>query len=485
MDTRIAFTSFEDLETDALVLVAFEQAAQAHPWLAELAQSGEFTGKFLDTVILHHPTELKARRLVAIGGGKADKFTPAEMRKLAGAIVRTLKAKQMKRIALVLSEAFQYPEFVAACSGGAVLGSWEPDARKTKKDPNGAGTGVEEFTLLCPGGTPELEESFRRGHIMATAQNFARDLSNEPPNVLTPTELAHRATTMAAEHNLACDILDQDRMRQLGMGALLGVAQGSAEAPRLIVLSYTPTAQRDGAHLGIIGKAVTFDTGGISIKPSEGMEKMKFDMAGGAAAIAAMQAIAQLKPYIAVTAFIPAVENMPGSRAQRPGDIVTSLSGKTIEILNTDAEGRLILADAMTYAKRQGVTHMIDAATLTGAIVMALGGINTGVFSNNDLFQRRVLEAAQTQGEKMWPMPMDDEYRDMLKSAYADIPNIGSKGAGSITAAKFLQEFVDDTPWVHLDIAGTAWLDESKPFLSKGPTGVGVRTFVQLAQNWE
>ena len=482
METRIVFSPFEELETDALVLVAFEQAAQAHPWLAELAQSGEFTGKFLDTVILHHPTDLKARRLVAIGGGKADKFTPSEMRKLAGAIVRTLKAKQMKRVALLLSEAFQYPEFVAACSGGALLGAWEPDSRKTKKD-NGAG--VEEFTLVCPGGPPELEESFRRGRILSVAQNFARDLSNEPPNILTPTELARRAHQMALEQGLGCDILDESRMRELGMGTLLGVSQGSAEPPKMIVLSYTPAAQRDQVHLGIIGKAVTFDTGGISIKPSEGMEKMKFDMAGGAAAIGAMQAIAQLKPYVAVTAFVPAVENMPGSKAQRPGDIVTSLAGKTVEILNTDAEGRLIMADAITYAKRHGCTHLIDAATLTGAIVMALGGINTGVFTNNEPFQRRVLDAAQQQGEKMWPLPMDDEYRDMLKSAYADIPNIGSKGAGSITAAKFLQEFVEDTPWVHLDIAGTAWLDDTKPFLAKGPTGVALRTFVQLAQNWD
>lgn len=482
METRILFSPFEELDTDALVLIAFEQAAQAHPWLAELAQSGEFTGKFLDSVILHHPTDLKARRLVAFGGGKADKFTPAEMRKLAGAIIRTLKAKHVKRVALLLSEAFQYPEFVAACSGGALLGAWEPDSRKTKKD-NGAG--VEEFSLVCPGGPPELEEHFRRGRTLGVAQNFARDLANEPPNILTPAELARRAHQMALDHGLGCDILDETRMRELGMGSLLGVAQGSAQEPKMIVLSYTPTAQRDQVHLGIIGKAVTFDTGGISIKPSEGMEKMKFDMAGGAAAIGAMMAIAQLKPYVAVTAFIPAVENMPGHNAQRPGDIVTSLSGKTIEILNTDAEGRLIMADAITYAKRHGCTHLIDAATLTGAIVMALGSINSGAFSNNDLFQRRVLDAASQQGEKMWPLPMDDDYRDMLKSPYADIPNIGSKGAGSITAAKFLQEFVEDTPWVHLDIAGTAWLDDGKPFLSKGPTGVALRTFVQLAQNWD
>jgi leucyl aminopeptidase len=234
-----------------------------------------------------------------------------------------------------------------------------------------------------------------------------------------------------------------------------------------------------------VGKAVTFDTGGISLKPADNMDRMKFDMAGGAAMVGAMLAIAQIKAPIPVTAFIPAVENMPGGKAQRPGDIVKTMSGLSVEILNTDAEGRLIMADTITYAKRQGATHLVDAATLTGAIVMALGAVNSGVFSNSDEFQRQVVDVARGQGEKVWPMPMDDEYREMLKSNYADIPNIGSKGAGSVTAAKFLQEFVGDTPWVHFDIAGTAWIDEAKPHMSAGPTGVGVRTFTQLALQWD
>jgi leucyl aminopeptidase len=330
----------------------------------------------------------------------------------------------------------------------------------------------------------ELSAPFRKGQTLAQAQNLARDLANDPPNILTPMVLAGRARDVAAAEGLECDILDAPRMRQLGMGALLGVAQGSAEPPCLIHLGYRPSTP-SAVHLAIVGKAVTFDTGGISIKPADGMEQMKYDMAGGAAAIAAMQAIARLKPPIQVSAFIPSAENMPDAKAQRPGDIVTSLSGKTIEILNTDAEGRLILADAITYAKQQGVTHIIDAATLTGAIVHALGSLYSGVFSNNEPFQRRVLDAASQQGEKMWALPMDEEYREMLKSAFADIPNIGSKGAGSITGAKFIEEFAGDTPWAHLDIAGTAWLNEPKPYLAKGPTGVAVRTFVELAINWE
>jgi leucyl aminopeptidase len=272
-------------------------------------------------------------------------------------------------------------------------------------------------------------------------------------------------------------------MKQLGMGSLLGVAMGSAEPPAMIVIRYRPAVPTT-THLGLVGKGVTFDSGGLSIKPADGMEKMKYDMAGGAAMIGAMRAIAQLSPPIAVTAIIPAVENMTGSRAQRPGDIVTSLSGKTIEVLNTDAEGRLILADALTYARRLGCTHLVDAATLTGAIVVALGHIYVGLFASDDGLRERVMAAAEAEGEKMWQMPLDEEYKDYLKSAFADLPNIGGRWGGAITAATFLKEFADSTPWVHLDIAGTAWLDDAKPHLSKGPSGVGVRTFVRLATGW-
>jgi leucyl aminopeptidase len=263
---------------------------------------------------------------------------------------------------------------------------------------------------------------------------------------------------------------------------LLGVAQGSAEPPVLIVVRYQPkNAKKAKMHLGLVGKAVTFDTGGVSIKPAENMEKMKYDMAGGAAMLGAMKAIAALKPAVPVTAIIPSVENMVGSRAQRPGDVVTTMSGKTVEVLNTDAEGRLILADALTYAKTQGCTHLVDAATLTGSIVVALGHLRVGVFANNDAWRDRVLASANANGERMWPMPLDEDYKEQLKSIIADLPNIGTRWGGSITAAMFLKQFADPAPWVHLDIAGTAWLDEAKPDLAKGPSGVGVRTFVDLA----
>jgi leucyl aminopeptidase len=274
-------------------------------------------------------------------------------------------------------------------------------------------------------------------------------------------------------------------MAKLGMGALLGVAQGSTNPPFLISLEYRPSRTEGKDHLALIGKGVTFDTGGLSIKPSDGMEKMKYDMAGAAAVIGAMRAIAQLKPPMPVTAYAPLVENMINGDAQRPGDIVTTLSGKTVEVLNTDAEGRLILADTLTYANRNGATYIVDAATLTGAIGVALGHYNLGAFTNDQEFLNRFLKAAQIAGEKAWQLPMDDDYKEYLKSGFADLPNIGGRHGGSITAAWFLREFADPTPWIHLDIASTAWLDDGKGWLSKGPSGVAVRSLVQLTLDWK
>jgi leucyl aminopeptidase len=366
---------------------------------------------------------------------------------------------------------------------GALLGAWEAD--KYKSDPKKDGKQVDTFSIIVPGvGLQALQSALERGRIIGEAQNLARDLVNEPANKLMPRDLAEAAKKMAGEFGLECEVLDQRAMAELGMGALLGVAQGSTNPPFLIVLKYRPSLSKGSSHLALVGKGVTFDTGGISIKPSDGMEKMKYDMAGAAAVIGAMRAIAQLKPPIPVTGYVPTVENMLNGNAQRPGDIVTSLSGKTIEVLNTDAEGRLILADAITYANRNGATHIVDAATLTGAIGIALGHYNIGAFTNNDEFLQRFLKAARGAGEKTWQLPLEEEYKEYLKSAFADLPNIGGRYGGSITAAWFLREFADPTPWVHLDIASTAWLDDAKTWLSNGPTGVAVRSFVELAMDW-
>lgn len=487
MNISLSFFPLDRVDTDAVIVPVFEGdlpklgGPALNQWMAELAKSEEFRGKALELAVLPMPADLKTRRLVLAGAGKREKWDANELRKLTGAAIRALKPKGVRSAAILLDVAED--AMVEAAVEGAILANWEPDRHKTGKK---EAKSLEAFKVVVPGGATELNDALSRGEIIGEAQNLTRDLANEPGNLLPPRELAARAKKMAAGHALECEVLDEARMKDLGFGSLLGVSMGSAEPPVLIVLGYRPAkGNPGGAHLALVGKGVTFDTGGISIKPSEGMEKMKYDMAGGAAMIGAMQALAQLKPSIAVTAYIPAVENMPGSKAQRPGDIVKSLSGKTVEVLNTDAEGRLILIDAITYAKRHGATHMVDAATLTGAIGVALGSVQAGAFTNNDEMLARVMEAARSQGEKMWHMPLDEEYRESLKSACADMPNIGPRAGGAITAAMFLKEWAEDTPWVHLDIANVAWLDDGKPWLAKGPSGFGVRTFVQLAMGWK
>ena len=478
MEIRLESKPVAEVEADALVMVGYEGIAPSIDALKELYDSGEFTGKALEIAVLHRPAGMKTKRLVIAGGGDRAKYDSSELRKISGAVVRSLKSKGVRSIAIDLEEPYRSDNFVAAAVEGAMLGDFENDRYKTdlaKKEKH-----LDSFIVL--GGS---QSAVDRGRILGEAQNFARLLINEPGNKLNPTRLAEYGREVSAEYGLSCDVLDRDRMQQLGMGALLGVASGSAEPPAMIVLRYLPPDEppsRD--HLALIGKGVTFDTGGISIKPAESMDKMRYDMAGGAAVLGAMRAIAQLKPRIPVTGVIPTVENMPGSRAQRPGDIVTTLSGKTVEVLNTDAEGRMILIDALTYAQRLGCTHLIDTATLTGAIVIALGDVYAGAFTNNESFLQKVLAAAKASGEKLWHMPLDEEYKEPLKSAFADLHNIGGRPAGAVTAAMFLRDFVGDTAWVHLDIAGPAWVDEAKPYTAKGASGVGVRTFVQLAQTW-
>jgi leucyl aminopeptidase len=479
-------TSAAEEVRGALGVIVFEGGpdptiAEQSGWLADLRSRSEFTGKLYDTVVLHKPQGLAASRLILIGGGKRDTFSAVEARRAAGALVRTLKPKAVRSVALLLENAS--PELAQAVVEGAILGAW--DADKYKNDPKKSEKQVEQFALVVPSGDQAvLKAAVGRARTIAEAQNVTRDLVNEPANRLAPADLVTAARSVSEETGIEIEVLDHQAMTELGMGALLGVAQGSENPPFLIVLKYRPQQAAGSDHLALVGKGVTFDTGGISIKGAEGMEKMKYDMAGAAAVIGAMKAIGNLRPSIPVTGYIPAVENMLDGRAQRPGDIVTSLAGKTIEVINTDAEGRLILADALTYANRNGATHMVDAATLTGAIGVALGHYNIGAFTNNQPFLDRFLAATRAAGEKTWQMPLEEDYKEYLKSAFADLPNVGGRAGGSITAAWFLKEFADPTPWVHLDIAATAWLDDAKPWLAKGPTGVAVRTFVALALKW-
>ncbi|MFZ1145918.1 MAG: leucyl aminopeptidase [Bryobacteraceae bacterium] len=470
----------EHVAAAALIVPVFEREKESRFGAAPFVESGEVAGKADEFTLLHNPTGAAAARVLLAGGGKAGRFDAAGLRKLVAASVRFLKEKNVQSAAVLLEGNRTGAEYASAAVEGAILGDFEPNRHKTGSDKKT----LESFAVVCPGGAAGLDAAVARGQVLAESQNFTRALANEPANLLTPLKMAAAARQMSQEQGLECEVLERGDLERLGMGALLGVAQGSAEPPVLIVIRYRPQEAASAAHLGLIGKGVTFDTGGISIKPSEGMEKMKYDMSGGAAMLGAIRAIAQLKPPLAVTAFIPCVENMPGSRAQRPGDIVTSMSGKTVEVLNTDAEGRLILADALAYARRQGCTHLVDAATLTGAIVVALGHIHAGLFSSDDALRDRVLRAARAEGERMWPMPLDEDYKEGLKSAFADIANIGPRWGGAITAAIFLKEFAAETPWVHLDIAGTAWLDEAQPHMPKGPTGLPVRTLVRLATDW-
>ncbi len=497
MQINVEAKPYAALETEALVSFVFEESELVQGRIAEidqaangllknLAKSGELTGKTLEMTLIHSPAGLKAARLLLVGAGKREQFNSATLRKLAGAALRYLKARSVKQLAYLVRENASAEETSQTIVDGALAANFECDKYKTDKK---ADKSVETISLVgfSDADRAAAEKGLARGRTIADALNFTRDLVNEPSNKLTPKVLAEKAEAMAKQAGLAVEILDEKKITELKMGALLSVSQGGPEPPRMMIVTYTPANPKPGAPvIGLVGKAVTFDTGGISIKPSDGMEKMKYDMAGGATMLGVMRALATLKPNVKVICVVPATENMPGGTAQKPGDVQTAMSGKTIEVLNTDAEGRLILADAVHYAKQLGATHLVDAATLTGAIVVALASINVGVFGGADqAWTDKVLVSAKATGEKMWQMPMDDEYREYIKGTVADIQNIGSgKGGGSITGAWFIREFAGDTPWVHLDIAGTAWNDDAKSWLAKGPTGVALRTLIHLVMSY-
>ncbi len=511
MNTNLSSTAPSQLETECLVVLVLDRSADRSkedrskehrskkaraeknkPALTvecadsavreaakEVISSGEVTGKSFETTLLHHPAGLKAKRLLLVGGGNARDFSAAELRKLAGAAARTLKSKSIRSFAFALPEnGIGDADGVRAAVEGAFVGNFDTDYYKTDRRNNDQK--IDAITIVVPGDTKSLEGALQAARIVGESQNFTRDLGNEPSNRMTPTILAERAKKMAAEVGLQCETYGADKIKELKMGAFWGVAQGSDEPPALIVLRYEPEGAAKDVHLGLVGKGVTFDTGGISIKPADNMDKMKYDMAGAATMIGVMRAIALLKPKVKVTAVVCATENMPSGKAQKPGDVQIAMSGKSIEIINTDAEGRLILADGLCYARQLGCTHLIDAATLTGAVVVALGYVNSGIFSSDEQMYERFAAASQQAGEKMWRLPLDDEYKENLKSNIADMVNAGSRWGGAISAAMFLKEFAEDTPWIHLDIAGTADLPEAKPWIAKGPTGIALRSLVEF-----
>jgi len=506
MNTNLSSSSPSQLETDCLVVVVLDQteettskkdqSAKSKPAPSvsasdaavrdaakDVVSSGEVTGKTFETTLLHRPQGLKAKRLLLLGGGKAKSFSSSDLRKLSGAAVRTLKSKSIRSFAFVVPEtSIPASEAINAIVEGAIIGEFEPGYYKSDRTANEQK--IDSLTIVAQGDAKSLENDLDNGRIIAESQNFTRDLVNEPSNRMTPTMLADRAKKMAKEVGLECETFSTDKIKELKMGAFWGVAQGSDEPPALIVLRYNPPNAVRGVHLGLVGKGITFDTGGISIKPADGMEKMKYDMAGGATMIGVMRAIALLKPKVKVTAVVMATENMPSGKAQKPGDVQIAMSGKSIEIINTDAEGRLVLADGLTYARQLGCTHLVDAATLTGAIVVALGYINAGVFASDDAIYDRFAKALKQAGEKMWRMPLDDEYKELIKSGIADMANAGSRWGGAIFAAMFLKEFAEDTPWLHLDIAGTAWMEDQKPWIAKGPSGIALRSLVEFVKGW-
>ena len=469
---------------------------------ADLVASGEVTGKIFETVLLHKPAGVKAKRLLFVGGGKAKNFSAYELRKMAGTAVRFVKAKGMRSFDFIapenwggqadqashstkVAERSGTAEAVRAIVEGAFVGNFDPNTYQSdRKDQT-----IDQLTVIAAAKDQKAaERAVEEARILGESQNFTRELVNEPGNKMTPTNLAARAREMVESLNvpeLKIEIHDGDFIKEKKMGAFWSVSQGSDEPPALIVMTYSPAGAPEKPVLGLVGKGITFDSGGISIKPADGMEKMKYDMAGGAAMIGAMRAIALLKPKVKVIGIVCASENMPSGKAQKPGDVQIAMSGKSIEIINTDAEGRLVLADGLYYARQLGCTHLIDAATLTGACVVALGMINAGVFSNNEEIFGKFAEALKRSGEKMWRLPVDQEYQEMIKSGIADIVNSGGRWGGAVTAAMFLKEFVDDTPWIHLDIAGVAWMEENKSWIAKGPSGVAVRSLVEFVREYD
>jgi leucyl aminopeptidase len=448
--------------------------------------SGEYKAGSNETLLLHSPAGLAAKRLLVVGLGKQARATVHALRNAAGTAVRFAKPRGIREVTFALpsSAGLQIPgpAGARAAAEGALVGDFDPDTyRSDRKD-----LSIQTFTAVAAPDVDqaEVQAAFDEGVIVGESQNFARALVNEPGNKLTPTVLGQRAASMAEAVGLAWSVDSTDKLHELKMGAFWSVSQGSAEPPALIVLRYEPEGIKDGPILGLVGKGITFDTGGISIKPADNMEKMKYDMAGGAAMLGAMRAIALLKPRIRVVAIVCASENMPDGKAQKPGDVQTAMSGKTIEIINTDAEGRLVLADGLSYAKRLGATHLIDAATLTGAIGVALGQINAGAFSNDEGTFEKFKAALGVSGEKFWRMPLGEEYAELIKSDIGDIKNTGGRYGGAITAAEFLHVFAEDTPWIHLDIAGMAWSDENRPYMAKGPSGVGVRSILEWVRGY-
>ena len=493
MEIKVAIGDITKIEAGAIVVNFFEGMERTEGEIAtidkaldgaisQLISQGEIKGKLNEITIVHSLGKLPATRVVVVGLGKKEELSQDKVRGAVAEACRRLQQKNIDDIATIAMGAgmagISLESATQAVTEGALLGVYSFRKHITKEPEYSeikqlliVGRNQAELSLLVRGSN--------KGKILAEATNLARDMVNESANYMTPNRMAEMAAELAKTHRLEVSVLEQEQMQKLGMGGLLGVAQGSQQPPKFIILRYRGGNSAE-ADVALLGKGITFDSGGLSIKPSEGMAEMKGDMAGGAAVMAAISAVAQLQPKINVLAIVPATENLPSGKALKPGDILTAMNGKTIEIISTDAEGRLILADALSYAKKLGVKFIVDVATLTGACRVALGDVYSGAFGNNQELMDKVIAAGAEAGELIWQMPMHEQYKEQTKSDVADIKNVGGKWGGAITAAHFLAEFVGDTPWVHLDIAGTSLNEKEQGYLVKGATGVPVRTLVNL-----
>ncbi len=499
MNIRVQQGQIQKQRGSALVVNLFQGARPAGATKAvdealggligEAIESGDFTGKKNELLLLYPGKSRRGfavRRVLVVGLGKQAEFGVEVARQAAGTAARRLQELGVEDAFTVLhgsgAGGLEVETAAQALAEASILACYRFDQYRSGKVER---TALKTLAVveLDAGRLAALRRGLRQGAEIARATCLARDLGNQPGNVATPSYLAGVARRIARRHALRCQIIDERGMKKLGMGALLGVAQGSAQAPRFIVLEHNRKA--GGRPLVFVGKGVTFDSGGISLKPGDKMEDMKFDMSGAAAVLGAMQAVASLKVPRYIVGLVAATENLPDGRAFKPGDILRTISGKTIEIVNTDAEGRLILADALGYARRLKPAAVIDLATLTGACVVARGAHASGMFTNSEDLATKVRQAGEATSERVWPLPLWEEHREQIRSDYADMKNSGGRPAGASTGAALLAEFAADYPWVHLDIAGTAWTSQTRPYITKGSVGLGVRLLVHLARTWK
>ena len=477
MNITIHSGNWEELDVDALAVpmakgstvdAALDVRLGGLP--SELIDSGEFTGKAGACTLIHRVPESAVKRVFLIGLGEAP--MARHWFAAAGQAVRAAAKAKCRSVALLLP----HDACARLAAEGAGFGQHRPSGYTEQKP-----WPVEEVVLLTTGDQAIADA----GRITAECVNLARELVEIPANDLGPEEFAMRAAREGEAAGLEVEVLEEAALRELGAGALLAVGQGSVRPPRMVRLSWIPDDPINDDHLFLVGKGITFDTGGLSLKPANSMEKMKYDMGGAATMLGAITAIGRLQPRVRVSCLLVMAENMPSGTATRPGDIITAMNGKTIEVINTDAEGRLVLADALTYANRLGATHIINAATLTGAVSVALGSVRVALLGNHKALGDGIAMRGRECGERFWPLPMDPDYLEPMRGDMSDLRNAGAdRKAGTITAAKFLEQFVEGTPWAHLDIAGTAWFDKVQPNAGKGASGIAVRTLVRLAEGW-